>query len=885
MIPSVLELHEIDRSMISEVGGKAASLGELVNIEGVNVPEGFCVSTHTFKSIIDKDPLIKNLLKELSSLTLESKKQIGEVSTNIRNAIESAPISEDFRAEITGRLSKLKAPAPESVRNGAYAIRSSATAEDLPYASFAGQQDSYLNVIGEESILQHISKCWASLFAERAIIYRMQNGYDHGKVHLAVIVQQMVFPEKSGIMFTADPINGNRKIISVDAGFGLGEGLVSGLINADNYKVCDGEIIKKNITDKKIAIYGLKQGGTGKKKIGPEQRRKQVLTDGQILELEIIGRKIEDHFSQPQDIEWCLVDGTFYIVQSRPITTLFPIPASDKAGNRVYVSVGHQQMMTDAMKPVGLSIWKMTAGRPMYIAANRLFVDVTEELESPEGRNMLINVLGKSDPLIKDALEHILERTSIKKSEPDVIPESQPTKAKQNPSPHDFNTLSDYHAQIVDELIEDSQQSIAALQQKIKTKSNTDLFDFIIQDFREERLKLSRQTSFGVIMTGINASSWINEKMHEWLGESNAADAITQSVPNNITSAMGLALLDVADAIRPYPEIVEYLQGVEDDDFLDGLERYTAGQKVKNAITDFLSKYGMRCPGEIDITRPRWSERPTMLLPLILMNIKHFTQGESKRKFDEGLQQASRKEQSLLKRLATLPDGREKVRQTKRMIGLVRNLIGYREYPKYAFVSRYYIYKQVLLEEAEKLVQANVISEKEDIYYLGFEELREIVRRHAEQPITYYFDKQIINRRKEEYQYYERLNPPRVITSEGEVIIGKYKGRDIPGGAIIGLPVSSGIVEGRARLLMNMEDAILEEDDILVTAFTDPSWTPLFVSIKGLVTEVGGLMTHGAVIAREYGLPAVVGVENATTLIKDRQRIRVNGTEGFVEVL
>jgi len=228
--------------------------------------------------------------------------------------------------------------------------------------------------------------------------------------------------------------------------------------------------------------------------------------------------------------------------------------------------------------------------------------------------------------------------------------------------------------------------------------------------------------------------------------------------------------------------------------------------------------------------------------------------------------------------LKQVPDGAQKADETKQMIDLVRNFIGYREYPKYDIVSRYFIYKEALLKEADRLVQANVLHEKEDIYYLTFEELREVVR-------TNKVDYSIINKRKDEYKLYEKLTPPRVITSDGEIITGKYKIENLPAGAIAGLAVSAGVIEGRARVILNMEDADLEEGDILVTSFTDPSWTPVFVSIKGLVTEVGGLMTHGAVIAREYGLPAVVGMDNATKLIKDGQRIRVNGTEGYVEIL
>jgi pyruvate,water dikinase len=228
--------------------------------------------------------------------------------------------------------------------------------------------------------------------------------------------------------------------------------------------------------------------------------------------------------------------------------------------------------------------------------------------------------------------------------------------------------------------------------------------------------------------------------------------------------------------------------------------------------------------------------------------------------------------------LKQLPDGEQKAQETKQMISLIRNFAGYREYPKYSIVSRYFVCKQALLQEAEKLVQAKLIHEIEDIYYLTFEEFREVVR-------TTQLDYQVISKRKDEHKLYEKLTPPRVITSDGEIIAGRYKRENLPAEAIVGLPVSSGVIEGRARVILNMEDADLEDGDILVTPFTDPSWTPLFVSIKGLVTEVGGLMTHGAVIAREYGLPAVVGVENATKLIKDRQKIRVNGTDGYVETL
>lgn len=862
----VLGFQEMEKKQLLLVGGKGLNLGELSKMEGIQVPEGFCVTTAGYQKAIEQNETYHDLLDRLTMLKVEDRDQISEIGRKIRQILMEAEIPSDVVKAVTHYLSQLG-------DEHAYAVRSSATAEDLPHASFAGQHDTYLNIIGKEAILHHIRKCWASLFTDRAVIYRMQNGFDHSQVYVSVIVQRMVFPQASGILFTADPITSNRKLLSIDASFGLGEALVSGLVSADCYKVRDGEIVDKRIAAKKLAIYGRKEGGTETQPIDPNQQKTQTLTDQQILQLARIGRQIEAYFGCPKDIEWCLADDTFYIVQSRPITTLYPIPEANDQENHVYVSVGHQQMMTDPIKPLGLSFFLLTTPAPMRKAGGRLFVDVTHQLASPVSRNILLNAMGQHDPLMKDALMNIIERGDFIKSLPNDKEAPRPTRGNT-----DMLAQIENNPSIVSDLIKSSQTSIEELKQTIQMKSGLDLFGFILEDIQELKKILFDPQSSAVFMAAINASSWINENMNKWLGEKNAADTLSHSVPNNITSEMGLALLDVADVIRPFPEVIDYLHHVKDDNFLDELVKFEGGKETQDAIYAYLNKFGMRCSGEIDITKTRWSEKPTTIVPMILNNIKNFEPNAGKRKFEQGRQEALKKEQELLERLQQLPDGEQKAKETKRMIDLIRNFIGYREYPKYGMINRYFIYKQALLKEAEQLVQADVIHEKEDIYYLTFEELHEVVR-------TKELDYQIINKRKDEYKLYEKLTPPRVITSDGEIIAGKYKRENPPAAAIVGLPVSSGVIEGRARVILNMEDADLEDGDILVTSFTDPSWTPLFVSIKGLVTKVGGLMTHGAVIAREYGLPAVVGVENATKLIKDGQRILVNGTEGYIEIL
>jgi rifampicin phosphotransferase len=861
----VLEFHEIDRTRVALVGGKGANLGELSRIAGIHVPAGFCVTTHAFQRIMAEAPSIEDPLDRLSHLKLDDGEPIRALSTEIRGTIEAIAIPDEVRAPISRALARLGEQA-------ACAVRSSATAEDSPSASFAGQQDSYLNVVGPTAILRHVSRCWASLFTERAVTYRLRNGLDQRTVRMAVVVQRMVFPRAAGVLFTADPATGNRKVASVEASFGLGEAVVAGLVNADVYTVRDDRLVDRKVASKRLAIYAAPAGGTQQRAIEPERRAQPVLTDAQVRRLARLGRTIEAHFDSPQDVEWCLVDDEdFQIVQSRPITTLFPIPAADDHEHHVYISVGHQQMMTDPMKPLGLSLWQLTAARPMFEAGGRLFVDVTDALASPASRAGLLTLVGRSDPLIGDALRAIVERGDFVPVRPDRGSAAAPLTGA---APASIET----DPAIVVELIGRSRASIADLKRDIRTKSGSALIDFILADLHELKRILFDPQSFQAIMAGMEASWWLNDQLGAWLGEKNAADTLTQSVPHNITSEMGLALLDVADVIRPHPAVVAYLQRVEGEGFLQKLPELEGGPEARAAIEAWLDRYGMRCAGEIDITRPRWSECPSTLLPILLGNIMNFEAGAGTRRFEQGRQEAWRKEQELLGRLRALPDGERKAEETRRTIDRVRTFAGYREYPKYGMVSRYFVYKRALLEEAERLVQGGVLRERDDIFYLRFDELHDVVR-------TKHVDQQLIRRREDAFRSYQALTPPRVLTSDGEAVAGSYRRADVPAGALVGLAVSAGTVEGRARVVLDMAHATLAPGDILVTAYTDPSWTPLFVTIGGLVTEVGGLMTHGAVIAREYGLPAVVGVEHATRLIRDGQRIRVDGTGGTIEIL
>lgn len=864
----VLGFEQIDATQAALAGGKGAHLGELSRIDGVDVPPGFCVTTDAFRRVVAGDPSVEDGVARLSRLDPDDGAAIGALSAEVRRAIEAIAVPDDVRAAIAAALARLG-------EQTACAVRSSATAEDLPTASFAGQQDTYLNVVGPAEVVRHVSRCWASLFTERAVAYRLRHGFDHGAVAMAVVVQRMVVPHAAGVLFTADPATSDRATVCVEASLGLGEALVSGLVNADAYKVRDGEVVAATIGDKRLAIRALPEGGTEQQATDAAQREQPALTDAQVVRLAQLGRRIEAHFGAPQDIEWCLAGDAFQIVQSRPITTLFPVPDAGDGEKHVYVSVGHQQMMTDPMKPLGISLWQLTAMPRMHEAGGRLFVDVMQGLAAPATRAAIVDALGTSDPLIGDALEALVEREGFLPSPPETAP-AQPAAAA---PPGEAQAPIATDAAIVTELIEQAEASNAALAREIGSRSGTELVDFVIADVAELKRILFDARSRQVYTAAMDAAAWLNEHLHEWLGERNVADTLTQSVPRNVTSEMGLALLDVADAVRLHPEVVAFLEDAGDDGFLDELAKREGGPEARAAIAAFLDRYGMRCVGEIDVTRPRWSEHPAALAPVILGNVRNFEPGEGARRFERGRQEALAKRQEVLERLRELPDGESKAEETEQMIDRVRTFSGYREYPKYFLVSRYLVYKRALLEQAGRLVQAGVLREPEDAFQLTLDELREVVRSGEA------VDRELLDEREKAFASYAALTPPRVITSDGEVVAGSYRRDDLPPGALAGLPVSAGCVEGRARVVLDVAEADLEPGDILVTAYTDPSWSPLFVAVTGLVTEAGGLMTHGAVIAREYGLPAVVGVEQATRLIRDGQRIRVHGTDGYVELL
>ncbi len=831
---------------LSVSGGKGASLARLHGIAGIPVPDGFVVTARCYEEIVTAVPEIQKLLNALAKISENQTDAIRQLSAQIKEHIENIVLPASFISELDETISDYGISFP-------YAVRSSATAEDLPGASFAGQQDTFLNVLGAVDIRNAIAKCWASLFNERAISYRIKNGFEHDKVAIAVVVQKMVDSQASGVMFTADPMTSDRYTTVIEAVKGLGEDLVSGRKNPFEWKLRDDKLHK-----------------TG------EGEEETPLKETRLPELAEIGKLIETAFGCEQDIEWCYADDKFYIVQARPITTLFPPPQSSDGYKHCAISVGHLQMMTDTVLPLGISMLQKSNFFSVMELGRHMFMDVTHDIARSGGRMRVLSEARIKDPLMHDALKRIFDRKEYLRGIPDG-PEGLTTVvdrwgvlsgALKIYRRNDESDIDAYEAR--------QNSEIEAVRNKLEGLSGTDAVQFIIDEQEHFRKVLYDPSGAGTTLMTMMVGRSIDKSVEKLTGEKKVTNRLSKSVRHNVTSEMGLKLCEVSDAARNYPQVVDYLEQAGEELSLDELRQVEGGAEAADKLDKFLHEYGMRCTGEIDITRERFRERPGQLSTALINNIKNLPEGHAMIAFAQGKEEAEQFAEQLVSEMES-KHGRRKAEKLRRQIEMYRKFVGVREYTKYFWMCHYDVYKQAIMREVHRLVDRGALNEAGDAYYLTLEELIQAIKNGKT-------DESIILERKKAYQSYQALTPPRIIFSDGEVPPVSYSS-DIPRGALAGLAVSSGIVEGRARVVESLSDAHIEKGDILVTVFTDPSWTPVFVSLAGLITEVGGMMSHGAVITREYGMPAVVGVLGATKQIKDGQRIRLNGTEGYIEIL
>jgi pyruvate,water dikinase len=887
-VPYVLPFTEIDASAVPVVGGKGANLGVLT-AAGFSVPPGFCVTTEAYKSFVShpaQQAQIAAIFAELDACRAEDSDKIRVAGERMRSCLLSMPIPEDIERAVLDAFAKLGT-------EHAYAVRSSATAEDLPGASFAGQQDTYLNVIGPDALLDRMRACWASLFTDRAIAYRAKNNFDHRKVHLSVVVQRLIRPSTAGIMFSADPVTGTRHVLTIDAGYGLGEALVSGLVNADLYKFDKRteQILSRKIADKRMAIMPIKGGGTEHVNLGEDKRHAQVLSDEKIIELAKLGAAVEKHYGKPQDMEWCIEDDKLYLVQARPITTLYPIPEGftepeERERLQVFVSFGHAQVMTDTMPTMGRSVWRRVfpfgrgADNNSKItdeAGSRLYLNPSKLLRIKAAAERLPKVLSAVDQQTADAVAEVVKRPAFHSgtsARPDlgvllsalgfVLPIVG--RAVWRLLFSELSTITDIVEQRMD-------GELASIEAELRGCKST-----------LERLKLLDDTLRGLFQTvlvpnapylggGMLAKALLLKLASADIDPKDV-EALDRGLPGNITTEMDLRIGDLADIARATPAVAEHLRTHPQVDRASIAAVSGSGDFI-TAFDKFVSRYGMRGGSEIDISRSRWKNDSRPIFQVIRGNLSRETAGahrahHNQMKLDGELAIARIVAHSnvLLRPLL------------RRLARAARAMFAIREHPKFQLVRVYGLLRDNVVIAGQELAAARVLKDAADVWHLSIPELIAACEGSKRDYQA------LVSERAQEFAHHGKLPPPRVITSEGEIVIAKREdNKELPAGALVGTGASAGVVEGIAKVVLDPNEGVLHAGEILIAPFTDPGWTPLFINAAGLVMEVGGMMTHGSVVAREYGIPAVVSVDQATTKIKTGQRIRVDGSRGIVELL
>ncbi len=888
----ILFFEEISEKDLPSVGGKGANLGEMTKA-GFPVPYGFCVTTEGYQEFITHNNLSDFIYQVIKDANFEN---INEIGKTIRDRLQQSKIPEQIEQEIITAIRKGDA-------DTYYAVRSSATAEDLAFASFAGQQDTYLNIQGEKALLDSVRNCWASLFTDRAILYRIQNNIAHEMVQMSVIVQKMVLPEVSGIMFTADPISGHRGIISIDAGYGLGEALVSGLVSPDIYKFrkSNKQIDSRTIAEKKLAIMPIEGGGTQKVEITGEKSLNQVMSDSQIRRLAEVGMEIEKHYGSPQDIEWCIslghssasdVEGELFIVQSRPITSLFPLPKPLPQDDALhaYASFNHFQVMTDPISPLGIDMLRLILSfdkgarsakdyKILKSSAGRIYMDLSELLYNKRIRKGLPAFIKNADALLSSSLIELVNRPDFEER---IKKNKNTTKAlRKYLQPIIFNMIQNVTYRKPEGTIDFMNSYIGQRVKKAtedvnNAKPGIERLESIyeVASFYKDFPNLLPRLGPGII--SFKALEKLEQKL---LGSREYVDLILKGLEGNITTEMGLLVGDLADIVRKSPELVKEFENEDYSTLLARISQLTDtdNEDFKNKFQSFMEIYDMRAAGEIDMAKDRWVENPEPLARSIMATVKTAEEGVHRKDYKETIERAKKAAEELVTEVKN-KHGVIKSKVAQRLVKVLRNYLPAREHPKYLIMKLILIFKKAFLEEAKVLVHKGHLNEERDVFYLGFWELYQAIQ-NDESLIK------LVEQRKEEYRHFKKLSAPRVLTNEGEEIKTSYNRENLPEGAIAGMPVSSGVIEGIARVITDPSKASLNKGEILVASFTDPGWTPLFINAAGLVMEVGGLLTHGTVVAREYGIPAVVGITNATKTIKTGQKIRVNGDSGYVLVV
>lgn len=910
--PPVLGLAAVTAAMVPLVGGKAANLGELLSA-GMPVPDGFCLTTDAYRQATAGDASVGDVTA-VDTPAVDTTRAGGRLA-EVHAALKATPDGDlPAFAALAGRARDMirSAPVPAEVAaaveqayaalgdNVPVAVRSSATAEDLPSASFAGQQDTYLNVVGAAAVVEAVRNCWASLWTDRAVSYRASRGIDPAAVALAVVVQRMVDATAAGVLFTANPLTGRRHQAVIDASPGLGEAVVSGAVNPDHFVVdpLTGRVLERRLGDKRIAVRPIPGGGTRTLTLN-NGAATACLTDKQAAELAALGRQVEEYFGSPQDIEWAIAgDGRLWLTQSRPITTLFPVPqrASGGEGTRVYLCFSLAQGLTRPLTPMGLAAFRLIASSvaraahfdvpeprrgpsPYAVAGQRIYLDLTAVVRSTTGRRIVPKVFDVMEARSATVLRKVFEdpRFSVTRRTPlgllrHVVPAA-------------------VHARVPETMLRAVIRPDAALRRANRwARGFADSLEPPAGATALQRLDhaehLLGTRIFSVVPAvlplaalGFAALGFAGKLLGG--GRWDDLQVVLRGLPNDVTTEMDLELWRLAKVIKNDGGSRAAVTDRKPAELAQDFRACLLPAVLQAGLARFMGQYGHRAVAEIDVGMPRWSDDPTHILGVLA---NYLRLADSALAPDIQFSNAAEEAEACVDRLVAQARSRGRLRGAvvRAALGRARIFAGLRELPKYQLVVGLAEVRKQLALAGAALAEAGAVADADDIFFLDLDEARAGL--DAGTGIADLRD--LVARRREEYALeLERRHIPRVLLSDGTepeaLPSGDAAASTVPG-ALTGSPASAGVVTAAARVILDPVGAHLEPGEILVAPSTDPGWTPLFLTAGGLVMEMGGSNSHGAVVAREYGIPAVVGVPDATLRLSTGQKITVDGGAGTV---
>lgn len=866
-LPTLVPLEHPAAAETSQCGGKSAGLHLLMRAD-LPVPPGFVITTRAFDALIRAREEFQRAVSLLQ--TADEGPALRERAQAVREAVLAQPFSDTFTNEVIAAWKSITQNAP-------VAVRSSATAEDMSNASFAGQQDTYLNIKTERELLESLRACWASLFTERAVIYRRNHGFDDSRVSMAVVIQRMVNADAAGVLFTADPISNRRDIFVVEAVPGLGEAFVSGHAAPERYRIRtrDGKVSERIGTD------------------GKPLNENQGLLSAEILaQMHVLGQKAQRNAGTPVDIEWAVEKNQLWLLQSRPITTLWPLPEGKPLpGWRVFLSFGHMQVYTAPLSRVGVSMFarmlplrrdpETGLSRLVRNAGERIYFDVTPALSRPPFNKLILRFLESAGETIANRVEVAAKRDeihSLPASERPNLPVVLPVVLRFMGQA--LNNVRKDPKQMRDIYQDELQQTLQQMRERLQQADTLEKrFNVMFDEFGT--LLGSIMTSMLPRMMPAVITSRLFPTWVAWVAAELDSRIFLQGLEKNITTDMDMALADLADLARDIPALVTALKSTNPVQSVELLRANEDCFAFFKAWDTFLHMYGHRSAGEIDPAVPRWREDPRIPLRSIAGSLDR-PRGALRAQHRTLARRAEECRDKLLVSAREKPLGFVIAPITRTLIDYMRTMLGAREHHKFYLVQAIDLLRSVVLEVGEYLANMGSLSAADDVWFLELPEIKSALADIQAQKTTSL--KSLVSNRRELRDRYAHMTPPAVLTSDGEAISPAIK-RDVPANSLAGTPVSGGICEGTARVVHDPATEDLGAGEILVARFTDPGWTPLFGHAGALVMEVGGQMTHGSVIAREIGIPAVVAVEGATQKIRSGDRIRVDGERGFVTVL